>query len=180
MFGNKTKLVEELEKQGGQVAWATIVECPDWQTASPYHGKSLFLKVTVRVEPDGGQPFEETVRQEFHLPFPQQGFHCKVIYDPNDHSRIAVIDGSLARVAGQGLVERRAALQALTEKAQAGAAHVVIDGQPAIDSSGALQPAAAAPAALADQLAKLQSLHQQGVLTDDEFQTAKAKLIASM
>ena len=37
-------------------------------------------------------------------------------------------------------------------------------------------PAAAGPSML-DQLKQLATLHQQGVLTDDEFTTAKAKLL---
>jgi hypothetical protein len=43
-------------------------------------------------------------------------------------------------------------------------------------------PPAAAPAAsspMIDQLNQLAALHQQGVLTDDEFAAAKAKLFAS-
>jgi membrane protease subunit (stomatin/prohibitin family) len=41
---------------------------------------------------------------------------------------------------------------------------------------------AAAPAAessMADQLGQLADLHQQGILTDDEFAAAKAKLLAT-
>jgi Short C-terminal domain len=43
-------------------------------------------------------------------------------------------------------------------------------------------PQQAAPAAgpsIADQLQQLGTLHQQGVLNDDEFATAKAKLLGS-
>ena len=42
-------------------------------------------------------------------------------------------------------------------------------------------PPAAAPASspMIDQLNQLAALHQQGVLTDDEFAAAKAKLFAS-
>jgi hypothetical protein len=32
----------------------------------------------------------------------------------------------------------------------------------------------------ADQLAKLAALHEQGVLTDEEFRAAKAKVLAAM
>jgi Short C-terminal domain len=41
------------------------------------------------------------------------------------------------------------------------------------------QPAPAASSPMIDQLNQLADLHQQGVLTDDEFAAAKAKLFAS-
>lgn len=47
---------------------------------------------------------------------------------------------------------------------------------------GGSPPPAAAPAAgpsVADQLSQLGDLHQQGVLTDDEFAAAKAKLLGT-
>jgi hypothetical protein len=40
-------------------------------------------------------------------------------------------------------------------------------------------PAAAATSPMLDQLNQLATLHQQGVLTDDEFTAAKAKLFGS-
>jgi hypothetical protein len=40
-------------------------------------------------------------------------------------------------------------------------------------------PAAAATSPMLDQLNQLATLHQQGVLTDDEFTAAKAKLLGT-
>ena len=40
-------------------------------------------------------------------------------------------------------------------------------------------PAAAATSPMIDQLNQLATLHQQGILTDDEFTAAKAKLFGS-
>jgi hypothetical protein len=40
-------------------------------------------------------------------------------------------------------------------------------------------PAAAAPSPMLDQLNQLATLHQQGVLSDDEFTAAKAKLLGT-
>jgi Short C-terminal domain len=40
-------------------------------------------------------------------------------------------------------------------------------------------PAAAATSPMIDQLNQLATLHQQGILTDDEFTAAKAKLFSS-
>ena len=54
------------------------------------------------------------------------------------------------------------------------------------NSSSPPDPRAAAPAAapaagssMADQLGQLADLHQQGILTDDEFAAAKAKLLGT-
>ena len=41
------------------------------------------------------------------------------------------------------------------------------------------QPAPAAGPSMADQLQQLAALHQQGMLTDEEFGAAKAKLLGS-
>jgi Short C-terminal domain len=41
------------------------------------------------------------------------------------------------------------------------------------------QPAPAAGPSVADQLQQLAALHQQGMLTDEEFAAAKAKLLGS-
>jgi hypothetical protein len=41
------------------------------------------------------------------------------------------------------------------------------------------QPAPAATSPMIDQLNQLATLHQQGILTDDEFAAAKAKLFSS-
>jgi 3-oxoacyl-ACP reductase-like protein len=43
----------------------------------------------------------------------------------------------------------------------------------------AATPAPAASSPMVDQLNQLAALHQQGVLTDDEFSAAKAKLIGT-
>jgi Short C-terminal domain len=52
--------------------------------------------------------------------------------------------------------------------------------QPSPPSREAPPPAAAPQSsAMVDQLNQLAALHQQGVLTDDEFAAAKAKLFAS-
>jgi hypothetical protein len=43
----------------------------------------------------------------------------------------------------------------------------------------AAPPQGTGPASAADQLSKLAELHQQGALTDEEFATAKAKILGS-
>jgi Short C-terminal domain len=209
MFGNKKRLVDQLQKQGGTVAWATVLEADDqWQSASgtgayPSHVTD-HVKVTVRVEPDGGEPFEQTFHQAFPGLTPHRECTCKVIYDPQDHAKIAVLDGSIAppgfshEKAERSAARRAEAIEAvrsghLTEYiekqkaeamqlAAAGGARIVIDGQPLV-LGGAGQAPAPAPSEQsdpADQLAKLAELHSKGVLTDAEFAAAKAKVLASM
>ena len=51
--------------------------------------------------------------------------------------------------------------------------------QPPPDYQQAPPPAAAPSSPMIDQLNQLAALHQQGVLTDDEFAAAKAKLFAT-
>ena len=52
-----------------------------------------------------------------------------------------------------------------------------LEQQQAPASAQAPAPAASSP--MIDQLNQLAALHQQGVLTDDEFSAAKAKLIGT-
>jgi hypothetical protein len=88
-------------------------------------------------------------------------------------------------VAGKSVARRRAGQESqdaeqddrisdLEQQQQAG-------GSPPPPPAPAAAPApgpAAAPS-MADQLGQLADLHQQGVLTDDEFAAAKAKLLGT-
>ena len=98
--------------------------------------------------------------------------------------RAAVVGGG-AYVAGKKVAQRSAEqgqheneqderLATLEEQAPATA------DPPAQDAPAA--PAADAPAAapsMPDQLSQLAALHEQGALTDDEFATAKARLLGT-
>ena len=53
------------------------------------------------------------------------------------------------------------------------------DQQAPAPSAEPQAPASQASPSMLDQLNQLTALHQQGSLTDDEFATAKAKLLAS-
>ena len=100
--------------------------------------------------------------------------------------RAAVVGGG-AYVAGKRVAQRSAEqgqqeneqderLATLEEQAPATA------DPPAQDAPAADVPAADVPAAapsMPDQLSQLAALHEQGALTDDEFATAKARLLGS-
>ena len=100
-------------------------------------------------------------------------------------ARTAVVAGTATAVAGgvrgaqnrkaQEAAEQQAAQQAVTEQQQQ-----LAQMQQQVDQMQA--PAAPAPASSPDlitELKKLADLHSAGVLTDDEFAAAKARLLGS-
>ena len=90
--------------------------------------------------------------------------------------RAAVVGGG-AYVAGRSM-GRRAEQQQQGEADQDERISALEDQQ----AQPAPEPAAPAPAAsspMIDQLTQLSSLHEAGVLTDEEFAAAKAKLLGS-
>jgi hypothetical protein len=89
-------------------------------------------------------------------------------------TRTAVVAGTATAVSGRVAHRQheRYQAQAQAEQAQLDAA--------AAQAVAAQAAAAPAPSAEDDQMAKLQSLaqlHQQGVLSDEEFAAAKAKIL---
>jgi hypothetical protein len=96
MFGKKKQI-----PQDGVTAWATITEVKTrWQSGSANGFGQLSSQtdhdtVSVRVEPDGQEPFEVTVKQTFPGLDPMKGWQCKVTYDPADHSNLTIIDNSI-------------------------------------------------------------------------------------
>jgi hypothetical protein len=150
------------------------------------------VKVTVTVQPDNGEPFEASFRQAFTGMRPLNGWQCKVIYDPKDRSRIAVLENSITppgldHARAEHAVEMRSEamaaassghmaeyIESMKARAQAGELQgvTIVDGR-------MVSPGAPAPKPdLADQLTKLDALRARGVLTDAEFATQKAKLLA--
>lgn len=88
--------------------------------------------------------------------------------------RAAVVGGG-AYVAGRSMGRR-------AEQQQQGEADQDDRISSLEDQQAAPAPAPQAPAAsspMIDQLTKLSSLHEAGVLTDDEFAAAKAKLLGT-
>ena len=89
--------------------------------------------------------------------------------------RAAVVGGG-AYMAGKH-VANRPADQAAADADQDARISDLEQQQPAPAPAPAAAPAASSP--MIDQLNQLAGLHQQGVLTDEEFAAAKAKLFAS-
>lgn len=92
-------------------------------------------------------------------------------------ARTAVVAGTATAVSGR--VQRRQA-----EKYAERDANIYAQREQAYEQQTAPPPAAPAPAAapaesMIDQLQKLGDLHQQGILTDEEFATQKARILGT-
>jgi hypothetical protein len=198
ILGNKKKLEEQLSQEGGTVAWATITDVGvGFETArvdgfNQVTSQTDHVKITVTVQPDNGEPFEASFRQAFTGRRPFKGWQCKVIYDPNDRSRIAVLEDSItplgidhakaeraaemrseamAAVSGGNIAEY---VESLKARAQSGELQgvTIVDGRMISPGAPASKPD------IVDQLTKLDQLRARGVLTDAEFAAQKAKLLA--
>ncbi len=90
--------------------------------------------------------------------------------------RAAVVGGG-AYVAGKR-VAQRSAEQGQQENEQNERLATLEEQAPATADPPAQDAPAAAPS-MPDQLNQLAALHEQGTLTDDEFATAKARLLGS-
>ncbi len=165
MFGDNHRLEQKLRESGGVCAEATIVkkregaliESQTWKSASA----SINWHLTVRVEPPGGEPFQTSFTQRIDVT--ARGLFrgglvqsIPVIFDPSDHNKIAL--------------DRDAWNERLRAQRSGGATTVI-----------ATPTAAAAPAATdpIHALSRLADLRDRGVLTDEEFEAQKAKLLGS-
>ncbi len=91
--------------------------------------------------------------------------------------RAAAVGGT-AYVAGKSVARNRAEQEQQESDQDARIDNLEQQQAPAAPPPAA--PAApAGPPSMADQLSQLATLHQQGVLTDDEFAAGKAKLLGS-
>lgn len=98
MFRSRKHLAQELTGEGGVTAWATVLRAwTRWTSGTnsengPYTiGDHRHMTVELRVEPEGEDAFVAKFRQNFLGRYPMQAFQTKVIYDPTDHSRIAIL-----------------------------------------------------------------------------------------
>ena len=94
--------------------------------------------------------------------------------------RAAAVGGG-AYLAGKNVARRQAEEAQLEEdqNARIGDLEQQAAYQQPAPAQGAPAPAPAASSSMTDQLNQLAELHQQGVLTDEEFTAAKAKLFGS-
>jgi hypothetical protein len=198
ILGHKEKLEQQLSQEGGTVAWATFTDVgAGWSSASmnglnQVTSQTDHVKVTIMVQPDNGEPFEASFGQAFTGLRPFKGWQCKVIYDPNDRSRIAVLEDSITPPGIDHARAERSAAMRSEAMAAASSGHMAeyIESMKARAQSGELGGTVivggrvispGAPASkpdVADELTKLDALRARGVLTDAEFAAQKAKLLA--
>jgi hypothetical protein len=92
--GRNDKVREQLENGGGQRAWAVILDYQSRYGTGRYSvvpkDMTEHAKLTLRVEPDGQAPFEATVHASFSHHSPRAGGSIGVIFDPRDHSKLAI------------------------------------------------------------------------------------------
>src|SRR5262249_52755278 len=145
------------------------------------------------------------LKQTFAAHSPRPGARAQVIYDPNDHSKIAILEDQIfppgvdpdkVRRSRERAKEAQAAAESghmdeFIEKQKAEAMKYATDAQAqAMQAAAAMREryAQTAPPAgtggggtvdVADELTKLAALRDRGVLTDAEFETEKAKLLGS-
>jgi hypothetical protein len=92
-------------------------------------------------------------------------------------ARTAVVAGTATAVAGHVHEKQYEKQEAKAEAAQAQAQAAPPPPDPA-PAPPAAAPAAGGEESLLDQIERLGKLHSQGLLTDDEFSSMKAKLLA--
>jgi hypothetical protein len=95
--------------------------------------------------------------------------------------RAAVVGGG-AYIAGKSVARRQSEQAQMEDEQNARISDLEQQQQPAYQEApapAAPAPAPAASSAMIDQLNQLANLHTQGVLTDEEFAAAKAKLFGS-
>jgi hypothetical protein len=172
-----SELEQRLRESGGQTARAQITATKPGKALKsddPAYGgvPQVVWKVTLRVSPSGRSPFNAVLK----VPYPQKGggppvgSAVGVLYDPHDPTKL-VIDHS-AETESWGSVQAATSDRILAQSS--GAAGLVIAGGQVISPA-----AAAGPPSVADQLAKLADLKNQGVLTESEFQAQKEKLLGT-
>jgi hypothetical protein len=157
LFKSKKKKAEELMATGSKGA-GTVLSVQD--TGMTVNDNPR-VKMTFRVEPlDGGPAFDvEKTRTVSRLAIPRQGERYPVWYDPSDTSTWAF--ATIADDSGRETMRQ-------------------MFGEVAETFVGMNAPAAPAGAEGQDtvaQLSQLADLHRQGLLTDEEFQQQKAKLL---
>ncbi|MCW2967206.1 MAG: hypothetical protein JWM71_978 [Solirubrobacteraceae bacterium] len=200
---------KKLRKQGAQ-APAEVLEAQQTHLTSSSGNPNVdsninvLWKLKVEVRPEGEQPFPADVKAYFPVGAqPAPGQILTVLYDPDDHSQVAVdnsdqaqMEGSIASmVADMGDAPQAAAIGDLMRsvmpdpdafrKDPRGVAKAMreqmrgqaeqLGAQNGVLSLGGA--AAPAPADPVDQLAKLADLRDRGVLSADEFETQKKKIL---
>jgi hypothetical protein len=179
MFGNKKRLTENLSERDGTEAWATVVQSdPTGGNLAGANVQRRNRAMKVKIEPEGQQPFEVAFHQTFeHTTWPGGGQRVKVIYDPNDHSKVAILEDQPYLMPGQSPEQAKSREAKLAELRAAAKNGTLAAHTEQVQAESKAQPNATA--SIADELAKLADLRDRGVLDDAEFEVQKAKLLSA-
>lgn len=171
--------LEELRASGGKPGRALISAAKSgrkWK-ADP---SQILWKVTMRVMPDDTGPFNVTIQVPYPATQggPSLGSLVTVLYDPRDHSKVAIDPTAPTESWGEVQADlQNHTIQQAMSQSSGGAA--IFAGGRWISGGPAATPAPAASPSLASELEKLASLRDTGALTDAEFQAQKAKLLGT-
>jgi hypothetical protein len=160
IFKSKRKQAEELFTTGAKGA-GTVVQVQD--TGMTVNDNPR-IKMTFRVEPLDGSPAFDTTKTTTvsRVQIPRQGDRYPVWYDPQDSSKWAY--ATIADETGRETMRQLFGEVAETFVGMNAPAAPAAAGAPQVQDT-------------VEQLKQLADLHNQGLLTDDEFEQQKAKLL---
>jgi len=153
-----------------------------------YDRHSATKKLSLQVEPPGGQPYEATLKIDRDGPTTPDvpGTRLEVLVDPSDPQHLALpADPTFTLPGGQTWRPEHGLAGAIAEASKRG------DAQELMRLTAEARAASAAPPAsdagptgggehdTLSQLEKLGKLHESGVLNDEEFTEQKAKILGS-
>jgi hypothetical protein len=198
MFYKHSRLLKEL-RENGRTAPAEILGMRTegsysemgaaWADDSDLTKGGTLCRLELRVMPPGEPPFEKTIRTRVNT-FKYTGDRIEVLYDPNDHDKVAFDYEADA----QHVMQRNARpidpnagaldpeLQALMDMEEAERTGQMAHGSAAAADASGSAPAVASssPSPEDDRIARLEklaNLHERGALTDAEFAAEKARLL---
>jgi hypothetical protein len=200
MLGKPSKRTRKRLEENGTRAPATVLEIADSGVAVTNGSEGIvsntemLLKTTLRVEPMGEPAFEVTKRIRYpQLSVPAKGMQIHVIFDPEDHDELMLDptptftapsinvmsgDPSAAMASLGPMLET---IRSATQEAGGDREHLAellrekLGGQTFVTT----EFAGGGQDDRLDQLEQLGRLHASGVLTDEEFQAEKRKILGS-
>ena len=147
-----------------------------------YSSLSASKKVSLLVEPSGGQPYEATLKIERNGPdMPVvPGTRFDVLVDPSDPQRLALpADPTYTLPGGRTWAPEHGLAGALADASRRGDAQEIMRLTAQIKASATSARSAGGEADTIEQLERLSKLHDSGALTDEEFNAQKAKVLGS-
>jgi Short C-terminal domain len=148
-----------------------------------YSKLSASKKVSVLVEPPGGQPYQATLKIERNGPdMPVvPGTRFDVLVDPDDPQHLALpADPTYTLRGGRTWAPEHGLAGAFAEASRRGDAAEVMRLTSQIKASAPPAPnAGGGEPDTIEQRERLSKLHESGALTDDEFNAQKAKVLGA-